>query len=477
MATAGVENLVTLLSQREAPSKVNNKAEKELKTFDPKYSVGIDVLPLQTQNLKAKNGDVFNLLLVGESGLGKTTFVNTLFGTSLLPSVWHNVEEITPNVKFDKTTSIVRHTAHLTEDDFNLDFTVIDTPGFGDFVDNSFGFVPITNYIDDQLRLYMFQEEQPNRTKLKDNRVHACLYFIKPTSKGLSPLDIEALKHISNRVNLIPIISKADSLTHNELKELKKTIKEIVEVQNIKICEFIEDEEVKKDILKNIPYSIIGSESVVINEDNNTTIRGRKYKWGIAEVENEKHCDFIKLRDTLMAKNMVDLISSTESYYESCRNKLAKTRIKQARDTLEDNESIKHLNFDDPDKNGLQNQKILSKFNKPFVDELVIEWSPIFIQQQLTQKKKFTQIVQFEEKKFKDWKKALFAKQSTFNGEIEEIHQQIKSLNNSITLLKHPIKDGEDEQVDVGELTDGEGENDEIFDLSKKSENLNIDDE
>lgn len=39
-------------------------------TFKDEYFVGIDGLPLQTQNLIAKKGATFNLLLVGESGLG-----------------------------------------------------------------------------------------------------------------------------------------------------------------------------------------------------------------------------------------------------------------------------------------------------------------------------------------------------------------------------------------------------------------------
>lgn len=38
--------------------------------FKEEYSTGIDGLPSQTQNLIAKKDATFNLLLVGESGLG-----------------------------------------------------------------------------------------------------------------------------------------------------------------------------------------------------------------------------------------------------------------------------------------------------------------------------------------------------------------------------------------------------------------------
>lgn len=385
--------------------------------------------------------------------------MNTLFGTSILPSIWQNVEKVEPTIRFERTTSIVHHTAHLTEDNFSLDLTVIDTPGFGDYTNNSFSYVPISSYIDEQLRLYMFQEEQPYRKELVDKRVHACLYFIKPTSKGMTPLDVESIKHISTRVNLIPVISKVDTLTLTELNDVRKAIRETFDAQNIQICEFLEDEGVRKTILKQFPYSIIGSESFVVNEEDGTSIRGRKYKWGIAQVENEKHCDFIKLRDLLMTNNMVDLISSTESYYEGCRTRLTKTRIKEAKENLSEDQSIKDLDYDDPDKNGLNNFKILSRFNKPYVDALVIEWSPIFLQRQLVQKKIFADVVQLEEKKFKQWKKALFLKQTAFNDEIEDLHGQIRALNMTIELLrstksnkKHANEENSDEKDNISDI-------------------------
>lgn len=405
-----------------------------------KYATGLDQLPAQIENMMYKRGSTFNLMVVGESGLGKTTFINTLFGTSILPNVWHKVEEIKPRVEFNKTTSIVRHKVQLVEDGFNLDFSIIDTPGFGDLSNNSFSFLPITNYIDEQLRNYMFQEEQPNRINLVDNRVHCCLYFINPKSKGLLPLDIEALKHISSRVNLIPILSKADSLTSKELIKIKELIKEIILVQEIKICEFIKDDDVKSNIVKNIPFSVINSEGVVVNDLTGQSIRGRKYKWGIAEVENDSHCDFNKLKRVLMSQNMVDLISSTELYYEKCRTKLIETRINYAKDHVDevDNNKLMKFNFDDPDSNGINTQLLLTKFNKPIVDELVIEWSPMFLQKQQLQKRKFNEIILMEEKKFKDWKKALFAKQASFNDEIEKQHLLIKILNSSIDELERP---------------------------------------
>ena len=60
-----------------------------------------------------------------------------------------------------------------------------------------------------------------------------------------------------------------------------------------------------------MPFAVIGSEKDVETPDGRV-VKGRQYIWGVAEVENESHCDFIKLRDTLVRTHMLDLIVKTE---------------------------------------------------------------------------------------------------------------------------------------------------------------------
>lgn len=71
--------------------------------------------------------------------------------------------------------------AELEENKFKVKLTVIDTPGFGDYVDNHGSWTPIVEFLDDQHESYMRQEQQPSRKGIIDRRVHACLYFIRPT--------------------------------------------------------------------------------------------------------------------------------------------------------------------------------------------------------------------------------------------------------------------------------------------------------
>lgn len=73
----------------------------------------------------------------------------------------------------------------------------------------------------------MLQEQQPRRTDKIDMRVHACLYFIRPTGHTLKPLDIEVMKRLSSRVNLIPVIAKADTLSPADLARYKTRVRQL----------------------------------------------------------------------------------------------------------------------------------------------------------------------------------------------------------------------------------------------------------
>ena len=75
-----------------------------------------------------------------------------------------------------------------------------------------------------------------------------------------------------------------------------------------------------------MPFSVIGSEKDVQTVDART-VKGRQYSWGVAEVENEDHCDFKKLRSILIRTHMLDLIHTTEeTHYEAYRAQQMETR-------------------------------------------------------------------------------------------------------------------------------------------------------
>ena len=46
-----------------------------------------------------------------------------------------------------------------------------------------------------------------------------------------------------------------------------------------------------------LPFAIVGSEEEILM--GGTPVRGRRYPWGIVEVDNMQHCDFQRLRGAL----------------------------------------------------------------------------------------------------------------------------------------------------------------------------------
>ena len=72
-------------------------------------------------------------------------------------------------------------------------------------------------YVDDQFAAYFDGESGLNRKNIVDTRVHCCLYFIPPYGHGLRQIDLEFLKRLQYKVNLVPVIAKADTLTKDEV--------------------------------------------------------------------------------------------------------------------------------------------------------------------------------------------------------------------------------------------------------------------
>lgn len=123
-----------------------------------------------------------------------------------------------------KTVAIQSISADIEENGVRLRLTVVDTPGFGDFVNNEDSWGPIIQNIEQRFDAYLDAENKINRMNIVDNRVHACVYFIQPTGHSLKPLDIEVMRRLHTKVNLIPVIAKADTLTDEEITNFKQRV-------------------------------------------------------------------------------------------------------------------------------------------------------------------------------------------------------------------------------------------------------------
>ncbi|XP_050408823.1 septin-2B [Patella vulgata] len=283
--------------------------------------VGFANLPNQVHRKSVKKGFEFTLMVVGESGLGKSTLVNSLFLTDLYPE--RHIPTASDKIK--QTVKIDASTVEIEERGVKLRLTVVDTPGFGDPLNSEDCFKPIIQYIDDQFERYLNDESGLNRRHIVDNRVHCCFYFINPSGHGMKPLDIAFMRAVHHKVNIVPVIAKADTLTKQEVFSLKRKILDQIDEYGINIytlpdCDSDEDEDYKEQCtqLKGaVPFAVIGANTVI--EVKGRKVRGRMYPWGVVEVENPDHCDFIKLR-TMLITHMQDLQEVTqEIHYENYR--------------------------------------------------------------------------------------------------------------------------------------------------------------
>ncbi|XP_019939792.1 septin 9b isoform X3 [Paralichthys olivaceus] len=283
--------------------------------------VGIDAILEQMRRKAMKQGFEFNIMVVGQSGLGKSTLMNTLFKSKVSrKSVQPNPEERIP-----KTIEIKSISHDVEEKGVRMKLTVIDTPGFGDHINNENCWQPIMKFINDQYEAYLQEEIHINRKKrIPDSRVHCCIYFIPPTGHCLRPLDVEFMRRLSKVVNIVPVIAKADTLTLEERDYFKQTIREELRANGIDVYpqkEFDEDADdrmINDKIREMIPFAVVGSDQEY--QVNGKKILGRKTKWGTIEVENIAHCEFAYLRDLLIRTHMQNIKDITGSiHYETYR--------------------------------------------------------------------------------------------------------------------------------------------------------------
>ncbi|CAG5099970.1 Similar to pnut: Protein peanut (Drosophila melanogaster) [Cotesia congregata] len=288
------------------------------KPREPDGYVGFANLPNQVYRKAVKKGFEFTLMVVGESGLGKSTLINSLFLTDV-----YSAEYPGPSLRVKKTVAVETSKVLLNENGVNLTLTVVDTPGFGDAVDNSNCWVPVIEYIESKYEEFLNAESRVVRKQIPDSRVHCCLYFVAPSGHGLKPLDVEFMQRLHDKVNIIPIIAKADTMTPEECAQFKKQILNEIAQHKIKIYEFpeLEEEEENKfhKILRDrVPFAVVGANTVI--EVDGKKVRGRKYPWGVAEVENLEHCDFIALRNMVIRTHLQDLKDVTNNvHYENFR--------------------------------------------------------------------------------------------------------------------------------------------------------------
>ncbi|GMM28443.1 septin [Martiniozyma asiatica (nom. inval.)] len=295
----------------------------------------------------------FNLLVSGCQGTGKTTFINSLLDQNLIPHRYHQAtasQTIPKTITFTNLSSVSATEMHMhfepsladkepgmaisetsveiiDEDDSKILLTIIDTPGFGDNIDNEICVSELCSFLEQQFDLVLAEETKVRRNpRFEDTRVHVCLYFIEPTGHGLRELDVVSMSKMSKFVNVIPVIGRSDSFTKLELTNFKRNIMQDIERFKIPIFQFIVDEEEEDDevieesqYLTNLqPFAIITSDTEAEVDGKKTRVR--KYPWGQIDINDTSVSDFAVLKSVVLGSHLQELKDITHDYlYEAYR--------------------------------------------------------------------------------------------------------------------------------------------------------------
>ncbi|KAG0369203.1 Septin-domain-containing protein [Gamsiella multidivaricata] len=217
------------------------------------FSLGSPVNPFAGQNI-----GYLRLAVVGDSGVGKTSFARQF--TETLPEVLsHDWEPLNPSDDgYTRTDALVeKFSSTMMEipwDNMEADDEVparnlvfVDTPGYGSVVDAQTNFDHFMNYIgqtfeDKNKRISPFTEVSNNelmRSLVTGVGAHkfidVCFYLIV---HRLKPIDVEFMRLISEKANVVPVICKVDTQSEQEVIDLKVHVLKTLKEQGVSIYTF-----------------------------------------------------------------------------------------------------------------------------------------------------------------------------------------------------------------------------------------------
>ncbi|KAG0292189.1 hypothetical protein BGZ98_002680 [Dissophora globulifera] len=220
---------------------------------DPFILHASSVNPFAGQNI-----GYLRLAVVGDSGVGKTSFARQF--TETLPEVLsHDWEsKNAPDEDYTRTEALVeKFSSTMMEipwDNMDADDEVparnlvfVDTPGYGSVVDAQTNFDLFMSYVgqtfeEKNKRISPFTEVSNNelmRSLVTGVGAHkfidVCFYLIV---HRLKPIDVEFMRLISEKANVVPVICKVDTQSEQEVRDLKVHVLKTLKEQGVSIYTF-----------------------------------------------------------------------------------------------------------------------------------------------------------------------------------------------------------------------------------------------
>jgi septin family protein len=266
------------------------------------------------------------ILVVGESGMGKTTFIQNLFAAYAQDPNLKVASVAGPTSKqvFASNPQQLCTTIDVTDEanQIRYHYSVQDTPGWEAIHDNM---EPINAHIH-ECNLKCLENEQDARRlgpmhKAPDPRVDVALYFVNP--HRIKEMDVKFMAHLSEAVPVIPILAKADCMTSSELASFRKTVRETLEQANRDygrdvMFRFSEEALGEAHPVHQVPpFAIVSSRQMDSSVGRYWPVR--QYPWGTCEALSSDHSDVASLKKLLLEVCFEEFKTLTEERYYAFR--------------------------------------------------------------------------------------------------------------------------------------------------------------
>eukprot|EP00882_Tetradesmus_deserticola_P017471 GHRQ01018714.1.p1 GENE.GHRQ01018714.1~~GHRQ01018714.1.p1 ORF type:complete len:300 (+),score=152.80 GHRQ01018714.1:1450-2349(+) len=212
-----------------------------------------------------------------------------------------------------------------------------DTPGYGDDLDIMNHINMINGHInkcnEKWLQLESARDRSQDLTEVEDPRIDVCLFCVPP--HRLRPIDIRYMYELGKAVPIIPVITKADTMTIREAQNYKQEVFSRLQNPNVhgvrgKIDTFKFDKETLERAGMgdaaggNTPPFLVIASNDISEEMNQMEVPvfwpERRYPWGTAQAFNPDHSDLLHLRALLLKEALEDICKDKRTRYETWRS-------------------------------------------------------------------------------------------------------------------------------------------------------------
>ena len=284
------------------------RAEQAAVRVECRDYVGFSELAIQAGRREARAGYRLRGLVAGQPGLGRTSLAATLLGRG---------EEVAGGGQ--------RGGKEVRGRVGGVELSLLDMPGLES----------LSRLVDQQLDHYLEWEMRAERDPVQDTRLEFCLYLLPPSTHGVPRPDLEAMRRLASRTNLIPCIARADGLTAEELLQLRAVVRQQLRHHRVRTFQ-VEGATIaghrssialsvqfsQSEHNQQMPFALVSSNAVVERAGGGGRIRVRRYPWGEVDIDNPDHCDTALLARLLVSDAYHKLKQEThEVHYENYRAK------------------------------------------------------------------------------------------------------------------------------------------------------------